>query len=84
MQVMVDVPETLPEDVLQKLITQFEHRLQKEAKSLKKSPAPSSKWAQIAQEAHEESPLQGLSTYVLACSREIRDNFAFPHDEDEP
>jgi hypothetical protein len=83
MQVMVNVPETLPEDVLQKLIAQFEHRLQQEAKSLKTPHAQLSKWVKIAQEAHDESPLQGLSDYVLACSREIRNNFAFPHDEEE-
>ncbi len=41
----------------------------------------SSKWARIAQAAHDESPLDGLSGYVLACSQEIRENFTFAHDE---
>ena len=82
MQVTVDVPETLPEEVLQKLITQFEIHLKEEAKHLKKSPVQPSKWAKIAQQAHNESPLHGLSSYVVACSQEIRDNFAFQHDED--
>jgi hypothetical protein len=83
MQVTVHVPETLPEDVLQELIQQFEAHLEEEARSLVESSAQSPKWARIAQEAHEESPLQGLSSYVLECSQEIRDNFVFHHDRDE-
>ena len=39
-------------------------------------PRPS-KWARIAQAAHDESPLNGLSGYVLACSQEIRNDFPF-------
>ena len=83
MQVTVHVPETLPEDVLQELIQQFEAHLEEEARNLAESSALPSKWAKVAQEAHAESPLQGLSEYVLACSQEIRDNFVFYHDRDE-
>ncbi|MCP4401690.1 MAG: hypothetical protein GY801_30870 [bacterium] len=72
MQMTVNVPETLAEDVLQKLITQFETYLKEEAQNLKKESAPSSKWEKIAHEAHEESPLYGLSGYVLECSKDIR------------
>ncbi len=83
MHVTVDVPETLPEDLVRKFITQFEIYLKEEAKNLGKSHAQSSKWAKIAQQAHDESPLHGLSSYVLACSQEIRDNFVFQHDEEK-
>ncbi len=80
MQVIVNVPETLPEDILHQFIEQFEKRLEKEAQNLKDSYRQSSKWAKIAQEAHDESPLRGLSDYVLECSQEIRDNFVFQHN----
>lgn len=83
MQVTLHVPETLPADVLQKFIQQFEARLAEEAQQRTESPAYPSKWAQIAQEAHETSPLHGLSAYVLDCSQEIRDDFAFHHDRDD-
>ena len=82
MQMTVNVPETLPKDVLQELITQFEAYLKEEAQNMEKQSS-SSKWERIAHEAHEESPLYGLSGYVLECSKEIRDNFVFPHDEEE-
>lgn len=82
MQITVNVPETLPQDIVQQLIRQFERTLQKEAEKWRTSEQPVSKWAKIAQEAHEESPLQGLSTYVLGCSQEIRDNFEFKHDQE--
>ena len=83
MQVTVDVPETLPEDVVQKLIKQFERYLKQEAKTLERSHDQPSKWAKIAQEIHDASSLHGLSDYVLECSRKIRDNFAFQYDEGE-
>ena len=83
MQVTLHVPETLPEDVLEKFIQQFEARLVEEAQHITKSTAHPSKWAHIAQEAHDASPLHGLSAYVLECSQEIRDDFAFHHDRDE-
>ena len=45
-----------------------------------KKPLQPSKWAKFAQE--EISPLHGLSDYVLSCSQEFRENFAFKHDND--
>ncbi len=83
MQVTVNVPETLPQNIVQQFIRQFERMLQREAEKRQISKKPVSKWARIAQEAHEESPLQGLSEYVLECSREIREHFAFQHDGEE-
>ena len=83
MQITVDIPETLPTDVVQRLLQQFEHRLAEEAEHLRASQPQRSKWAQIAQDAHNKSPLRGLSAYVQQCSQEIRDNFAFRHDEEE-
>lgn len=82
MQAIVDVPETLPEETLQKLLKQFERRLKKEAQHLQQVRPQASRWVQIAREAHDESPLQGLSAHVLTCSHEIRDNFEFRHDEE--
>jgi hypothetical protein len=70
MQMTVNVPETLPKDVLQKLIAQFEDYLKEEAQNLEKESAPPSKWQKIAHEAHEESSLYGLSGFVLECSEE--------------
>ena len=39
-----------------------------------------SKWAKFAQA--EISPLNGLSDYVLSCSKEFRENLAFKHDNE--
>ena len=81
MQIVVNVPERLPNDILQPLIRQFEITLQHAAQTWRQTQPRPSKWARIAQEAHQESPLRGLSNDVLACSQEIREHFAFAHDE---
>ncbi len=41
-----------------------------------------SKWAKIAQDAHETSPLSGLSEHVLECSKEFRESSEFSHDRE--
>jgi hypothetical protein len=84
MHITIDVPETLPRDVVQELLQQFEDRLKQEARQFSISSAPTSKWARIAREAHDASPLHGVSEHVITCSREIRENFAFQHDMDTP
>jgi hypothetical protein len=83
MQITLQIPDTLPETIVRQRIRQFERRLEKEAQTIPKAARQLSKWAQVARAAHEESPLQGLSEYVLACSEEIRHNFAFHHDAEE-
>ena len=84
MHITIDVPETLPRDVVQELLQQFEARLKQEARQFSITSASVSKWAKIAQDAHDTSPLHGASEHVMTCSREIRDNFAFQHDTDTP
>ena len=70
MRIVVSIPDHLPNAVLQPLIRQFEMTLQEEARKWRQAQPPQSKWARIAQEAHEESPLNGLSDYILSCSHD--------------
>lgn len=81
MQVTVNVPETLPQDIVQQLLKQFERMLQKEAEKWRASAKPVSKWTKIAKEAHKESPLEGLSAHILRCSQKIRGYSEFKHDQ---
>lgn len=80
MHITVNVPEALPHDVVQELLHQFEARLEKESRQFNISSTPVSKWARIAQDAHDASPLHGVSEHVIACSHEIREDFTFQHD----
>ena len=58
--------------------------LKKYQDSLSKAKTPTKqkgKWAKIAEDAHRESPLRGMSDELNKYSKEFRDNFAFKHDE---
>ncbi|MDY0095494.1 MAG: hypothetical protein RBT80_22595 [Candidatus Vecturithrix sp.] len=52
------------------------------ARDLRVTTIDGSKWAKIAQEAHKESPLEGLNAHILRCSQEIRDHSEFKHDQE--
>ncbi len=80
MHITIDVPEVLPRDVVQELLQQFTARLEQEARYVRVGSAPTSKWAKVAQDAHDTSPLHGVSEHVMTCSREIREDFPFQHD----
>jgi|GEM_PF-4558044 len=65
--------ETISAQELEKLL-----EIKKE-QALEESTEPS-KWAKIAQDAHDESPLDGLSEYVMKDVAEFRDNFHMKND----
>ena len=91
MNIIINVPDKLGAEIISQLpdrdeiATQaFKEALEKYKKNLTKTISPTQekgKWAKFAEEIKKEKLLYGLSEEVNKCSQEIRDNFAFKHDE---
>ena len=65
------------EQALKDMLEKYEQSLSETTTPTKKK----SKWAKIAEDMHNESPLHGLSEELNAISKEFRDDFSFKHDE---
>ncbi len=75
MQVLINVPDNLPQVIIQKHIKQLEQNLVKEARKIAKKP---SKWALLAEKV-DNNPvhLEGYSEQLKKDMQEFRENAKF-------
>lgn len=75
MQVLINVPDTLPQTLIQKHIKQLEESLMKEAERANKKP---SKWALLAERVNNDPVhLAGYSEQLKKDMQEFRENSEF-------
>ena len=75
MQILINVPDTLPKSLIQKGIKQLEESLKKEAE---KSKQKSSKWALLAERVvNNPVHLAGYSEQLKKDMQEFRENAEF-------
>jgi Txe/YoeB family toxin of Txe-Axe toxin-antitoxin module len=75
MQVLINVPDTLPQTLIQKRIKQLEESLMKEAEKTNKKP---SKWALLAERVNNDPfHLAGYSEQLKKDMQEFRENSEF-------
>ena len=75
MQILINVPDTLPKSLIQKRIKQLEESLKKEAEKPKKK---ASKWALLAERvANNPAHLAGYSEQLKKDMQEFRENAEF-------
>ncbi len=75
MQIIINVPDTLPKPLIQKRIKQLEESLIKEAEKAKQEP---SKWALLAEKvANNPVHLAGYSEQLKKDMQEFRENAEF-------
>jgi len=75
MQILINVPDTLPKPLVQKRIKQLEESLKKEAE---KSRKKASKWALLAERvANNPVHLAGYSEQLKKDMQEFRENAEF-------
>lgn len=75
MQVLINVPDTLPQTLIQKHIKQLEESLKKEAEKAKEKP---SKWALLAERINNNPVhLAGYSEQLKKDMQEFRENSEF-------
>lgn len=67
MQVLINVPDTLPQAIIQKHIKQLEVRLQKEARKVKKIPNPETQAAMQDVRAKENLDIISLEQLQQGC-----------------
>ena len=75
MQVLINVPDNLPQSLVQKRISQLEERLKKEAQKITEKP---SKWALLAEKVNNNPVhLDGYSEQLKKDIKEFRNNAEF-------
>lgn len=75
MQIIINVPDTLPKALIQKRIKQLEDSLKKEAE---KADEKTSKWALLAEKvANNPVHLSGYSEQLKKDMQEFRENAEF-------
>ena len=75
MQITINVPDTLPQDLIQKRIKRLEETLKKEAEKRKKKP---SKWTLLTERVNNDpNHLAGYSEQLKKDIQEFRENAEF-------
>ncbi len=75
MQMLINVPDTLPKPLIEKRIQQLEENLKKEAEKSNQKP---SKWASLAERvANNPVHLAGYSEQLKKDMQEFRENTEF-------
>ena len=75
MQITINVPDTLPQDLIYKRIKRLEETLKKEAEKRKKKP---SKWALLAERVNNDpNHLAGYSEQLKKDIQEFRETAEF-------